>query len=141
MKTMSTIRACRAAVAVAASVVSIAACTRDSRSAAGDSAAAADTTAPADSAAPAASVTDTAVRPVPPAGAYPVDPNVTRERTPVALTPPDARTMPPVAGETSKPGGTMGPRIPPPDERRERDSVIQPVYELRPDGKVRPVRR
>ncbi|MBA3341875.1 MAG: hypothetical protein H0T48_08560 [Gemmatimonadaceae bacterium] len=140
MKTTRMTRSCSAAVVVAiAPIVSMAACTGDSRSTATDSAGVADTSPMVDSAAPGSGVADTALLPTPPA--YPADPNVTRERMPAPLTPPDARTMPPVAGETSKPGGTMGPRLPPPDDRRERDSAVQPAYEVGPDGKVRPVRR
>ena len=42
------------------------------------------------------------------------------------------RKMPPVAGETKKR---------PPTDSRERDSVVEPLFELGPDGKVRPIKR
>ena len=41
------------------------------------------------------------------------------------------RNLPPVAGETKKPI----------DDRRERDSVTEPRFEVGPDGKMRPIRR
>jgi len=42
------------------------------------------------------------------------------------------RKMPPVAGETKKR---------PPTDARERDSVVEPILEMGPDGKVRPIKR
>lgn len=42
------------------------------------------------------------------------------------------RDMPPVAGETKKR---------PPTDPIERDSVVEPILELGPDGKVRPIKR
>lgn len=41
------------------------------------------------------------------------------------------RDMPPVAGETKKPI----------DDPRERDSVVEPRFEVGEDGKVRPIKR
>lgn len=42
------------------------------------------------------------------------------------------RDLPPVAGETSKRRT---------DDPRERDSVTAPLFEVGPDGKVRPIKR
>jgi len=40
--------------------------------------------------------------------------------------------MPPVAGETAKQNTS---------DRRERDSAFDPMFELGPDGKARPIKR
>ena len=45
---------------------------------------------------------------------------------------PPSRNMPPVAGETAKQNTS---------DRRERDSAFDPMFELGPDGKARPIKR
>ncbi|HVF41224.1 MAG TPA: hypothetical protein VM939_15075 [Gemmatimonadaceae bacterium] len=106
-----------------------------------------DSPASADSAAAAADSTIGAAAPSPavqqqpaiqePAPAF----DTARTRPPVNTGAQPTDPPPAIAGETQKAGGTMGPRVPPPTASRERDSAIQPKFEIGTDGKVRPIKR
>lgn len=63
----------------------------------------------------------------------------TTDLVPVYTAPPN--TSVPVAGETRKPGGTMGQRNPPRDSIIGRDSAFGPIGEIDSKGNVRPIKR